>query len=220
VSLREWQAAPAFQFLSEALTDPNNSEGARRAVSGTRLLARAALEHRTDLKMLGVVGALEAWLLHRGTGSQTQRLARHVAWFGCGRQDNRPCRVERIACPYLCLDPDKGTDRKRISKLRKLGNTWMSWRCSEWHQVVDWYDSRSGAAHGDPAAVTADEARQAEFWVSHYLAEPIIEWLALHSDDPLGDLQSEMQERRPSKSWPAMLAALDAEQPPSVPPVP
>jgi hypothetical protein len=215
----EWSQSPAFQFLSEALQDPDANEGARRAVIGTQLFSRAAIEHRRDLKMLGVAAALEAWLLRRQPGAQTLRLARHVSWFGCGRHDNNLCGRDRPICPYLHLSPDQPKDRHRLSTLRDLGNTHVRWRCSEWHRVMDWYDSRSGAAHGDPTAVDAKEADSAEFWIAHYLAPPILDWLRTHSLDPVGELERELGLVTQPQRWDEMLDALDSAEPPARPPL-
>lgn len=197
-AVQDWKTTPAFQFLARALTDPTADEGARRAVLGARLFARASREHRADLKMLGLTAALEAWLLRRHSGAQTLRLAQHVAWFGCGRHDGDLCGRSRSLRPYLHLSPDSKRDRDRLNVLRTLGNTYVPWRCSEWHRVRDWYDSRSGAAHGDPTVATTDEAGDAEYWIAHYLAEPILEWLATHSADPVGDLEAFPSSARPT----------------------
>jgi len=218
IAADDWSNSQVFKFLSGALAHPEANEGSRRASIGTQLFSRAATEHRRDLKMIGLASALEAWLLRRQPGHQTLRLARHVSWFGCGRHNDDLCGRARPICPYLRLSPDNRADRQRLSTLRDLGNTHVAWRCSEWHQVMDWYDSRSGAAHGDPTAVNEEEASSAEFWIAHYLAEPIIEWLRTHPDDPIGDLEREVDlAARPSR-WEEMLQALDAPNPPAVPP--
>lgn len=219
-SYDEWCTSPAFQFLSAALADPAASEGAHRAAVGAQLLARAAAEHRPDLKMLGVASALEAWLLRRQPGAQTLRLARHVTWFGCGRPENSLCGRDRPICPYLHLQPDEGHDHRRLKVLRDLGNAYGPWRCSEWHQVMDWYDARSHVAHGDPTAVETKYAESAEYWVVHYLMEPILEWLHEHPDDPVGVLEAELAAVDDPDGWQAMLDALDATEPPPEPPLP
>jgi len=121
-----------FGFLSDALSRGDTTEGRRRARVGTQLFGRAALEHRPDLKMLGLVSALEAWLIERDErGAQTLRLARHVSWFGCGAHNNASCGRRRPICPYLHLKPESKTDRTRLSLLRDLGNEHTAWRCSE-----------------------------------------------------------------------------------------
>lgn len=145
-AVSDWSSSSAFQFLNDALANPEADEGSRRASLGTQLFSRAATEHRRDLKMIGIASALEAWLLRRQPGAQTFRLARHVSWFACGQHDGNLCGRARPVCPYLRLSPDRGRDRERLSRLRDLGNTYAAWRCSEWHRVMDAYDSRSGAA--------------------------------------------------------------------------
>ncbi len=215
----DWERSPGFGFLNEALAAPDASEGARRAVLGTRLFARAALDHETDLKMLGLVAALEAWVVNRSRGPQTMLLARHVSWFGCGVQEGDLCGRGRPICPYLRLVPGHKKDRERLVELRKLGNTFFAWRCSEWHRVMDWYDRRSGAAHGDPSVADSAAASEAEFWIAHFLAEPIFEWLGSHRDDPVGALQAWLDEISEPSDWQQMLNALDSDDPPSVPPI-
>jgi hypothetical protein len=218
-SLADWRMSSAFMFLSDALRDQTVSDGARRAAIGAQLFARAANEHRRDLKMLGLTAALEAWLIRREPGAQTYRLARNVSWFGCGQHDGNLCGRVRPICPYLKLSPDVSADRRRLATLRELGNLHAEWRCSEWHRVMDWYDARSGAAHGDPAAVAAREAESAEFWIAHYLAEPILNWLRTHQDDPVGDLALEVTLVSEPARWGDMLDALDSRPPPSTPPL-
>jgi hypothetical protein len=218
-ALDDWNASSAFQYLSTAIRDPTADDGSRRAVRGALLLDRAALEHRPDLKMLGFASALEAWLLQRSAGPQTLRLARHVSWFGCGAHDNNLCGRARPICPYLHLSPDGKHDRKRLDTLRVLGNTYPAWRCSEWHRVMDWYDARSDAAHGRPDAVDPKHAREAEFWISHYLLEPILLWLRDHHDDPVSDLEELLDANADPANWAAMLQAIDAPAPAPMPPL-
>jgi hypothetical protein len=83
---------------------------------------------------------------------------------------------------------------------------------------MDWYDARSGAAHGDPTSVETEHAGVAEYWVAHYLAEPILDWLRTHPDDPIGDLERELDRIDHPVGWQAMLDAIDAPNPPPRPP--
>lgn len=205
-----WDASEAFQFLSQALAAREPSEGERRARVGAELIARAAREHRPDLKMIGIAAATEALLLRRDQGSQTYRLARYGAWFGCGRRHNNLCGRDRPICPYLHLVPGDS----RLKKLRGLGNAYVGWRCSEWHQIVDWYAARSNAAHGDPSSVEAKDASQAEYWAIHDLLDPVLLWLRDHQDDPVGDLEAAINSVRDPGGWAEMLAALDSPTPP------
>ena len=218
-SYDDWASSTAFQFLSDSLADPSSTEGAHRAVAGASLLARAATEHRSDLKMLSVMAALEAWLLNRHSGPQTFRLARHVTWFGCGLPGDNLCGRDRPICAYLHLSPNNSCDRSRLSSLRVLGNTHVAWRCSEWHRVMDWYDARSDAAHGVPNAVDAREASSAEYCVLHYLMEPILNWLREHPQAPVADLEAMIDAVEEPDRWQEMIEALDLEVPPAVPPL-
>jgi hypothetical protein len=213
-ALDDWQLSEAFQYLSDALVNPTD-EGRRRAVRGALLFDRAALERNPDLRMLGFASALEAWIHGDERGPKKYRLARHVAWFGCGAHDNDLCGRARPICPYLHLKP---TAAKRLRTLRDLGNTYTPWRCSEWHRVVDWYDARSAVAHGGLNEVSKKEADRPEFWISHYLAEPILLWLRDHPTDPVGDLECELDSHPDPVGWSAMCTALDASPPPPLPP--
>lgn len=215
-ALDDWQQSDAFQYLSEALVDQSD-EGRRRAVRGALLFDRAALEHSPDLRMLGFASALEAWFHGGERGPKKYRLARHVAWFGCGAHNGDLCGRARPICPYLHLKP---TEQRRLLTLRGLGNTYTAWRCSEWHRVTDWYDARSAVAHGGLNEVSEKEADQPEFWISHYLAEPILLWLRDHSTDPTGELQRLLDSQPDPAGWAAMCSALDSTRPPAQPPGP
>jgi hypothetical protein len=83
---------------------------------------------------------------------------------------------------------------------------------------MDWYDARSGAAHGDPASVDPKVASSAEYWVTHYLMEPILDWLREHPDDPVGELEAAIGTIDHPDGWSAMVDALDSSSPPVVPP--
>ena len=166
--------------------------------------------------MIGLAATLEAWLLPRREGPRTYRLARHASWFGCGSHNGDLCGRSRPICPYLHLSPDR--DGKRLKRLRRLGIEFPGWQCSEWHQVMDWYEARSDAAHANPDAIDAREVEQAEYWIAHYLAEPILEWLGDHRDDPIGDLDAELNRVEQPANWAAILDAIDSNDPPDLPP--
>jgi hypothetical protein len=210
----EWRGSEAFAYLSDALIDQSD-EGRRRAVRGALLFDRAAIESSPDLRMLGFASALEAWFHGGERGPKKYRLARHVAWFGCGAHDGDLCGRARPICPYLHLKP---TESKRLAALQDLGNAYNAWRCSEWHRVVDWYDARSAVAHGGLDEVTKKQSEQPEYWISHYLAEPILLWLRDHPTDPTGDLRRLLHSQPDPSGWAAMCAALDSDSPPETPP--
>jgi hypothetical protein len=216
-ALSEWHRSDAFTFLDSALSAPAD-EGRQRAVRGLLVFDRAVLEHLPDLRMLGFAGALEAWLLRRSAGSQTLRLARHVAWFGCGAHSGILCGRERPICPYLYLRPERGDEQRLLGRLKKLGDAHVAWRCSEWRRVMNWYDARSEVAHGGMNAVDAKAADDAEFWIARFLVQPILLWMRDHPVDPIGALEAALNSQDEPAGWRAMVEAIDSDPPPPVPP--
>lgn len=150
-----------------------------------------------------LVGALEAWLLPRSSTGQTFRLARAIAFFGCGRQDGDLCGRSRETCPYLELNPDVDAERRKLKRLQAAGAR-PPWRCSEWHRVVGWYDDRSDVVHGAGPVISYKEASRAAHWVCRNLAEPILQWLADHPADPVGALATEIAGLPPAPDWAAV----------------
>lgn len=155
--------------------------------------------------------ALEAWLLPLLDGPQTFRLARHVTWFLCRRDDGRPCGAAASDCPYLRLDPGDKHDLKRLKKLATIGGAWT---CSEWFRTIGWYEARSDAAHGRGHDVSLSEASSAEYVITHYLLDRILDWLASHPSDPTGDLAGELCVIVDEAAWQKMVDAIDQATPP------
>lgn len=83
-----WAEASAFRWVADAIGSGVLSQSERRALVGVQLLSEAIIEQRSAFKMVGLVTALEALVLERRATSQTFQLARHIAFFGCGRHDN------------------------------------------------------------------------------------------------------------------------------------
>lgn len=201
----EWANAPVFRWAAGAIGTSTPSESQRRALIGIELLSQALVERRGTFKMVELVGALEAWLLPaRGTGL-TFRLARAVAFFGCGRQDGDLCGRSRATCPYLQLNPDKSAERNKLKQLRTRGAQ-PPWRCSEWHRVVDWYEDRSGVVHGSGPLISYKEASNALYWVCRNLAEPILRWLVDHPTDPVAALDAAIAALPDAPDWEARLS--------------
>jgi hypothetical protein len=202
----EWANAQAFQWAASAIGAVSPGESQRRALIGIQLLSQSLLEQRGTLKMVELVGALEAWLLPRQAGGQTFRLARAIAFFGCGRDDADLCGRTRDTCPYLQLNPGVDSERRKLKRLQTKGEQ-PPWRCSEWHRVVDWYDNRSEVVHGSGPVISYKEASSALYWVCRYLAEPILQWLADHETEPVEALDTELAELPPGPDWEALLGS-------------
>jgi ribosome modulation factor len=200
----EWTNAPVFQWAARAIDASSHAESQRRALVGIQLLSQALVERRATFKMVELVGTLEAWLLPRQAAGQTFRLARAVAFFGCGRHNGDLCGRSRDTCPYLELNPDKTSERSRLKQLRVKG-AHPPWRCAEWHRVVDWYDHRSDVVHGSGPVISYKDASNALYWVCRYLAEPILQWLADHPTAPVTALEAEIAALPPAPDWEARL---------------
>ncbi|UFN96770.1 hypothetical protein [Micromonospora aurantiaca] len=200
----DWGSSPVFQWAASAIGASSPGESQRRALVGIQLLSQALVEQRGTFKMVELVGALEAWLLPRQASGQTFRLARAVAFFGCGRHDNDLCGRSRDTCPYLQLNPAKDPERRKLKRLQIKGAL-PPWRCSEWHRVVDWYDDRSAVVHGSGPVISYKDASNSLYWVCRYLAEPILQWLADHPVDPVAALEAEIAALPPAPDWEAML---------------
>lgn len=202
----EWNNAPVFQWAASGIGASSPTESQERALVGIQLLSQAIVEQRGTLRMVELVSALEAWLLLRSRGAQTFKLARAVAFFGCGRHSNDLCGRSRDSCPYLGLNPDVPKEYKKLKLLRERGGA-PPLLCAEWHRVVDWYDDRSEVVHGAGPTISYKEARSALYWVCHYLAEPILQWLADHPTDPVGALEAEIAALPPAPAWQHLLTA-------------
>ena len=201
-ALADFMASLAFQFVADAIGMATPPEGARRALLGIELLSQAIVTHRPALKLLGVVEALEAMLLRHEPGPKKLKLARYVSFFGCGSVEGDLCGRQRDTCPYLALDPNK--DATKLGALRERSESDHWWLCSEWRQVVEWYELRNAAAHGEGRSVEAKDASTAEYWVLHYLLEPILDWLRLHSDEPVDALEQAVAALPEPPDWEAL----------------
>jgi hypothetical protein len=202
----EWNDAPVFQWAAGGIGASSPTESQECALVGIQLLSQALVEQRGTLKMVELVSALEAWLLLRSHAAQTFRLARAVAFFGCGRHGNDLCGRSRDSCPYLGLNPDVRTEQNKLKLLRRTGGA-PPLRCSEWHRIVDWYDDRSDVVHGAGPTISRRDASSPLFWVCRYLAEPILQWLADHPTDPVGALEAEVAALPPAPAWEHLLTA-------------
>lgn len=203
----EWKSATAFRWAADAIGSRAPTEAAQRALIGLQLLSQALVEHRPTLKMVQLVTALEAWLLPRDRGTQTYRLARSVAYFGCGRHDNSLCGRSRETCLYLGLDPTSSPDLRKLKRLRAVGEH-PPWRCAEWHRVVDWYDMRSDVVHGAGPNIEMRDANNALYWAMRYLTEPILNFLSAHENEPIDGLDREIAALPVMPDWEARLGPL------------
>jgi hypothetical protein len=164
------------------------------------------VEPATDLKLLGLVSALEAWLLKSTQNAKAERLARRLAWLMCElpQTDDR-CGRERPACPAIALNPGNQLDRPALIGLRNS----HAWRCPRWHQVRDWYQVRNQVAHGDdPGEISSDFVDGAEFLIGHHYAVRVLDWLAKHRGDPVTELDSTIAAAPLRSDWDGIKTSL------------
>jgi hypothetical protein len=208
-----WEQSVGFQFLAGAVGAARPCESQRRALLAADLLSHSILSHRPAAKVISVVQALEALLLPRDRDSQTFRLARYVAFFGCGFPEGSLCGRDRPTCMYLADDPARKADRASLTEWQARADADPRWRCSEWEAALDLYATRSALVHGEDRPVGFAESRTAEYWVGALLLPPILEWLSDHADDPAGDLEAAVAALPAPMDWEAQFRSADSGSP-------
>jgi hypothetical protein len=199
-SLEDWSNATTFLWAARAIGSARTTEAQRRAIVGIQLLSQAVAENRGTFKMVTLVTALEALLLEQQPYGQSLRLARHVAYFGCGNHSNDLCGRSRDTCPYLALDPGQSSSRRKLERLKQVSKQPPLY-CAEWHRVVDWYENRSDVIHGGDLSTTYKSARLALYWALRNIVEPILTWLATEPVDPVPELIGEISSLPAPPDW-------------------
>lgn len=203
----DWHGSDAFQFLAGAVGARHPSEGQRRSLLAADLLSQSILSHRPATKIISVVQALEAMLLPRSRDSQAFRLARCIAFFGCGLPEETLCGRDRPTCMYLANDPARKAHRADLGVWQARADAYPEWRCSEWETTLDLYATRSALLHGEDRPVDLTQGRAAEFRVVRWLLIPILEWLREHPDDPANDLEAALAALPAPPDWEAKFTA-------------
>jgi hypothetical protein len=205
-AVTRFNESATFQFIADNIGCKSSSDGARRAQFGVQLFAQGIRERRPALTLVSHIAGLEAMIMPASSTSQTFRLARHVAFFGCGRHDGDLCGRTRDVCPYLAIDPSDGDRaRRKLKRLEERARLGPPWLCSEWLRVIDWYKDRSGIVHGEFLNLDRKRVQSDQYWVLHNLAEPILDWLCEHPEDPIGELLAALAALPEPPDWDAML---------------
>lgn len=185
---RNFEASVPFQFAASCVGSSTLTTSQKLVQVAVQLSSQAILATRPHMQFLSAVMAIEALLLERSNQPGSLRLARRCAYFTCGYPDDF-CGRDRPACVILTAS----TDRKSVRTLRgqrELGDADVRQRCSEWHRVLDWYDTRSTIVHEGSTEVTDKEASRIIFWLTHHLLPGAMTFFAEHENDPLGELDA------------------------------
>ena len=196
-----WSSEPAFAAIAEAINQAPGalSEGLRRAVVGTRLLARALSAPTAAVQLVGFMTALEALLMQDDSGRY--RLAQHASYLTCFAGADWRCRERESPCIFLTIDPGTGAGRKQ---LKAAADGPVNWVCTVWSWYNRWYQRRNDLVHGKAIAVHSDEVQHATYWLVGYALPEILRWLIAHHDDPIGQLEVVLQALPPTtpELWP------------------
>lgn len=196
-----WSSEPAFAAIADAINQAPGtlSEGLRRAVVGTRLLARALSEPTAAVQLVGFMTALEALLMQGDPGRY--RLAQHASYLTCFVGADWRCRERESPCIFLTIEP--GT-RARREQLKGAAGGPANWVCTVWSWYDRWYQRRSDLVHGKAIEVHSDEVQHATHWLVGYALPEILRWLIAHPDDPIGQLEATLRALPPTtpELWP------------------
>ncbi|GAB2709750.1 hypothetical protein ACX801_12405 [Arthrobacter bambusae] len=194
--LEEFRSSKAFAFASNAIATLTPSQGAQsKAAVGIELMSQALIGLNHSVNVMHWVQALEAMITDRSTSAQTFHFARRGAFFGCGRLNDSLCGRDRNICRALKQDPADNRQRTILKNLIN-GTDTTERLCSEWSQLMDWYDARSDYAHGglmrDPSTGVARDAAKLDLdirtWILNFYMVPILIWLSEHAMHPVADL--------------------------------
>ncbi len=182
-----FDSSPFNSVCAAAIGAGDVTDAQRRGLIAIRLASQALLSHDPSIQTVLSMTAAEVLLFGPTEDSAKLQLARRSAFLLCGSPDGTLCGRGRDSCVILTTDPNAPAGRKATRKLRALGDYDYSWRCSEWHRVLDWYDTRSAVVHHGHA-VSRDSASLVVYWLLHDLIPHTLRWFREHPDDSIGAL--------------------------------
>ena len=193
-AIDNWEKHPLCLLAATAIKNPEASLGAKLALRGARLFAQSILAKDPDFRVLLVIAALEGMLIQENGATGRYSLARMLTYLSCWNSGS--CgNIQGKPCPYLLFDPDLGKEERGL--LKKLGNLAredVRWRCSDWLEIDDWYQTRSGVAHGRPEGTDSKEAANFAYRSYRRGMAPALTWLQEHPTSPAEDLAAALKE--------------------------
>jgi len=195
-AINRWEnMSTGLQLAADAIDNPSATEGSRKALLGVLLFSQSILTRDPDLRVLLVIAALEGMLAPEKIGSYKYTMARQLTYLACWTSGG--CRnIQGKPCAVLMLDPSKPKIPELLGKLKYLADSDTKWRCSYWTDLIDWYDIRSGIAHGRPEGIEQREAEDLSFRSYRDYLAPLLKWFAEHPKNPLSDLEAEISDLR------------------------
>lgn len=186
-----FDSSPFNSVCGAAVGTSDISDAQRRGLIAIRLASQALLSHDPGLQTVLSMTAAEVLLFGPTEDSAKFQLARRAAFLLCGSPEDKLCGRGRDSCVILTTDPNAPGGKKATQKLRALGNYDYTWRCSEWHRVLDWYDSRSAVVHhGHP--VSRENASPFVYWLLHDLIPQALRWFSEHPNESISALLAEL----------------------------
>lgn len=204
-----WLNAADLQFVASCIGAATFSESGRRALLGCRLLSQAILEPRADAKLRTLMTALEVLV---GGDAGKYQLAQRLAYLACGAAvpDEGLCGRDRPTCPYLHFDPCTKSGRSELKRLEQRALSDVAWRCSEWSQIIDWYDARNDAVHEGTSGLTADDVGKIQYWITRMISPLALTWLAEHDGEPIDALDAALASLPAPPDWEALIRSSTA----------
>lgn len=169
--VKAFDADPRFAFLQAALIATNPNEVQRRALLAVQVRDSARVTLPPSLRIIDAAVALEALVGDEKSRDKAHRIARRLAYLGCGQPDSR-CGRHRLACFYLA---SKSTDdvMKGIATWNAAGHPGI---CSEYWRTRELFDDRNHAVH-EGRAFSEDEARDRVYQADQHLLS-FLDWAA------------------------------------------
>ena len=222
-AIDDWEKHPLCLLAATAINNPEASLGAKLALNGARLFAQSILVKDPDFRVLLVIAALEGMLSQENGVTGRYSLARMLTYLSCWNSGS--CgNIQGKPCPYLLFDPDLGKEERGL--LKKLGNMAredVRWRCSDWLEIDDWYQTRSGVAHGRPEGTDSKDAANFAYRSYRRGMAPALTWLQEHPTSPAEDLVAALKELKADGiDWKTavktgVMPNTNSESPPSAP---
>ena len=184
-----------------AVGAPAPTHNQAKALTAIRLASRALLTHDPATQTVLMMTAAEVLLFGPGEKSKTYRLAQRCAFLLCGRPDGGLCGRDRDSCLILTADLSSGgAGMKQLKKIEEMSSVDRRWCCSEWLNVLDWYDIRSEVVH-EGGTVGHRDASRVSFWLVNRLLPATLDWYTENPENPHAAIESALRGLPQPPSW-------------------